>query len=264
MKNKYSYRRMRQYAKVRFGCILTMVLMAAVMYTYAFGMHIAETNTVKANILASKEFGLIEPFPGKENVVDPTVNVKTVERNITVVIKSVDVETEETTVEATETEAEVKEEIVEEVAVEEIKLFPEEKLGLDVQRHMYNMCKKYDVPMEILMALAFKESSYNPNIVGIDGKDHGLCQIRTINQKWIEERVGRDMDFFNPYDSIEAACIMLSDIRSRNMNKSWEYILLCYNRGEAGARKYVANYGTSSSSYTRDILAKARELGYSM
>ena len=230
--------------KVRIGCIFTMVLTFVIMCTYAFGMHMVD----------AKNTNFIEPFPGKENVVD-VANVKAVERNITVVIKSVNVETEETTVEDTETE-EV------EVVKEEIKLFPEEKLDINVQKHMYAMCEKYDVPMEIMMALAFKESTYNAKAVGVDGKDHGLCQIRTNNHKWIEDVLGRDLDFFNPYDSVEAACLMLSNIRNRNQGKGWEYILLCYNRGEAGARKYVARYGTSSSSYTHDILTKARELGY--
>ena len=229
--------------KVRIGCLATMILTFVIMCTYAFGMHMVD----------AKNANFIEPFPGKENVVDMKTNVSTIERNITVVITSV--ETEETTVEDTETE-EV------EVVKEEIKLFPEEKLDINVQKHMYAMCEKYNVPMEIMMALAFKESTYNAKAVGVDGKDHGLCQIRTNNQRWIEDVLGRDLDFFNAYDSIEAACLMLSNIRNRNQGKGWEYILLCYNRGEAGARKYVARYGVSSSSYTHDILTKARELGY--
>ena len=238
-----NYRRMKNYAKVRLGCIFTMILTFVVMCTYAFGMHMVD----------AKNIGFIEPFPGKENIVDVKTNVETIERNITVVITSVETE-EATLVEATETE--------EVEVVEEIKLFPEEKLDLDVQRHMYKMCQKYDIPMEIMMALAFKESSYNSLAEGVDGKDHGLCQIRTNNHQWIRDVLGRYVDFFDPYENIEAACLMLSNIRNRNQDKGWQYILLCYNRGETGAKKYVARYGTSSSSYTHSILTKARELGY--
>jgi len=252
----------KQLRKIRIGCLATMIMTFVIMCSYAFGMYIKDT--VNASVIpmmhVSEKFGLIEPFPGKENVVDASAAVETVDRNITIVITTV--ETEE--VVATETEEEVVVETEEVEVTEEIKLFPEEKLDLDIQRHMYFMCEKYNIPMEIVMALAFNESTYNPEAVGKDGEDHGLCQIRTNNHQKIEDILGRDLDFFDPYDNIEAACLMLSNIRNRNKGKNWEYILLCYNRGETGAKKYVERYGVSTSSYTHDVLTKARELGYQM
>ena len=142
------------------------------------------------------------------------------------------------------------------------KIFPTEKLDAEKQHGMKDLCEMYDIPLPIMMSLAYCESSYNPSTIGPDGRDYGLCQIRDINHERLREKLGRNLNFMNWYDSIESSCYMINEIRERYPDASWEYILLCYNRGMSGAKKYVNTYNTTSSSYTRKVLSKAYELGW--
>lgn len=152
------------------------------------------------------------------------------------------------------------ENVKEEVKLE--KIFPTENLSAEIQHMMKEVCDKWNIPMEILMAIAYNESRYNVNAVGPDGKDRGICQIRITNYDWLCDKIGRKLDLFNPYDNFEASCFILDDIRNRKPSASWEYILLSYNRGPSGAKKYVQKYGTSSNDYTKKILKKAYSLGF--
>jgi hypothetical protein len=144
-----------------------------------------------------------------------------------------------------------------------VKIFPNEKCPAEIQHATKELSEKYGIPMEIMMAIEYCESNYNPNNVSKkDGRDHGICQIRDVNHGWLRKALGRYLDFYNYYDNIEAACYLIQDIRNDHPNASWEYILLEYNRGPKSARKWINDHGTASSDYTRKVLAKARELGF--
>lgn len=142
------------------------------------------------------------------------------------------------------------------------KIYENEDLSAETQHDAVYLAENYDVPVEILLGIAYKETRYTAGIVSADNHDYGFCQIRDINHNWLEQEIGRELDFLNSeYDSMEAACFMLRDLKTKYNTSSWGFVLLCYNGGEEYANR-LASQGIWGSSYTQEVLAKAYELGW--
>ena len=150
------------------------------------------------------------------------------------------------------------------IPVENIKkkIFETEELSAEIQHIAKDLANEYEIPLEILISLIYRESGYQSGVISANGEDHGMCQINISVQPWVEKQVGRDLNFKDDFDSIEAACFILSYYYDKYMpDKNWHYILMCYNGGEPYAQRHYRN-GTYSSRYSRAILEKARELGW--
>lgn len=142
------------------------------------------------------------------------------------------------------------------------KIYENENLSAETQHDALYLANKYDVPIEILLGIAYKETRYTAGLVSADKHDYGFCQIRDVNHSWLEKEIGRDLDFLNSeYDSMEAACFMLRNFKNEYPTSSWGFILLCYNGGEDYANR-LASKGIWGSSYTQEVLAKAYSLGW--
>lgn len=63
----------------------------------------------------------------------------------------------------------------------------------------------YNIPKETLVAVAFKESTFNPKAVNRSG-DRGVMQV---NNFWGKPYYDREEDLFNPYKCVETACKMI-------------------------------------------------------
>ena len=187
-----------------------------------------------------------------------TMKDNELEMNQSVVVKE-NMEIEDVEI-PTEVEPEPEEVTIEDDRTQ--KIFPTEKLSAERQWIMKDLCDRYDLPLKLIMAQAYCESSYDPKAVGPDGHDIGIMQIRDINHEWIEKEIGRDLNFKDYYDNLEAGCWYMRYLADRNPEKDWEYILLCYNRGPGGAKTYYKKNGTCTSNYTKKVLAKASELGW--
>lgn len=142
------------------------------------------------------------------------------------------------------------------------KIYKNENVSAETQYDARYLAEKYDVPLEILLGIAYKETRYTTGVISKDRHDYGFCQIRDVNHDWLEKEIGRKLDFLNSeYDSMEAACFMLRNLKNKYNTSSWGFILLCYNGGEEYANK-LASQGIWGSSYTQDVLSKAYSLGW--
>lgn len=86
----------------------------------------------------------------------------------------------------------------------------------DLQKHMMDMSKKYNVPFNVIMTIADIESGskFNTNGVVSYTDDYGQMQINKCNFELIEEQLGyTEKDILtDPYKNIEASTWLLSTI----------------------------------------------------
>lgn len=126
------------------------------------------------------------------------------------------------------------------------------KLSEDKQKYTYNMCKKYGVNYELMLALMYVESGYNSNAKG-SGGSAGLCQIMPANLSYLKKKVGVT-NLYDPYQNIKAGTYWLSRyLKSWSDEASGEtlelHALNSYNWGEGGYRKYLKKGNNASSWY---------------
>ena len=101
--------------------------------------------------------------------------------------------------------------------------------------------EQYGLTEELLEAVAFRESTFNPN--AINGSCMGLMQI---NPAWHQERIG-GRDVMNPEVNIEVGADYLSELlEDHNLAKA----LMIYNGDE----------GKGVSTYAEDIIQIAKAL----
>lgn len=134
-------------------------------------------------------------------------------------------------------------------------------LDAELQEYIYNQCQEFNFDYDLILGLAWKESTFRPDVVSRTN-DIGLLQINKNNQKWVNQMAGRALDLFDPYDNIVAGLLILDNYRQQWLdkgiaqNKIVQYTLNSYNMGVAGYR----NAGYPSRSYDRDIQRKAAEI----
>lgn len=128
----------------------------------------------------------------------------------------------------------------------------------DVVNYMYKAGEEQNIPGEILQAIAKIESNYNPNAVS-KTNDHGLMQINASNFGWLSEKGIND--WYDPYQSIDAAIIIINETRKSANTDNWNKILMAYNSGVGNAKKKWKK-GIYSSTYSKEVLSLAEEFGY--
>ena len=122
-------------------------------------------------------------------------------------------------------------------------------LSDELQSYTFDLCEEHGVDYEMVLALMSKESSYRPNIIS-KTSDYGLMQINTINHERLEKELGIT-DFLDAKQNILCGVYMLGELTAKY--EDLHRVLMAYNFGESGARKYVAD-GNSSSPYSRAIM----------
>ena len=109
-------------------------------------------------------------------------------------------------------------------------------LPVEQQQYAYNVCKKYGVQYELLLAIMYKESGFNPSAVG-GGNSYGLCQIHVSNFSNLRAKLGVS-NFTDPYDNMTAGAYLLSHYFAAARSKVSDadaveaYALNAYNMGE--------------------------------
>lgn len=120
-----------------------------------------------------------------------------------------------------------------------------------LQRHIYNVCKEYDIVdhYELVLKLIKQESNYVPDV--ISNGNYGLMQINHIHLDWIASALGYS-DMLDPYQNVVAGiCILsgcLKDYEDPHM------ALMVYNKGRAGA-KNLWNNNIYTTNYTISIIS---------
>lgn len=131
-------------------------------------------------------------------------------------------------------------------------------LPVDQQKYAYTMSQKYGVEYELLLAIMYKESGFNPNSIG-GGNSYGLCQIHISNLGNLQSRLGIT-NLLDPYDNIKAGAYMLSIyMNSAKSITSDEatievYALNAYNMGEGNYYATCYSNGIVNRSYSNSVI----------
>jgi|LGOV01.1.fsa_nt_gb hypothetical protein len=137
---------------------------------------------------------------------------------------------------------------------------PNIPLDLEQQQFIHLQCNIYDVDYYLMLALIGLESNYNPKAINYSNSngtiDKGLAQINSCNYKTLDNHFGRQLDYLDFYDNVEAGVYYYSTIQTDNIYES----LLNYNRGEFGAKVYYNKYLTYQSDYVKIVLRKLKEI----
>ena len=116
---------------------------------------------------------------------------------------------------------------------------------------------KYDISPNLLMAVAWVESSYR-----IDAVSHcnaqGLCQVMP---RWHKDRMVKlgVTDLFDPYSSVLMCADILDNYRDCKYRNDPNWMLMAYNMGPSAALKPYENGHVSD--YAKKVMAKCHELG---
>ena len=139
---------------------------------------------------------------------------------------------------------------VEELKDEDGFVYYDIPLELDIQRHIFDECKLYEVPYELAMAVMCVETggTYKTDLRS-KTNDSGLFQVNDVHKQWLKE--SGITDLYNPYQNSSAGIWILKDALSKcdNIHTS----LMVYNMGHGGARK-LWKKGIYSSKYSRKVV----------
>lgn len=124
-----------------------------------------------------------------------------------------------------------------------------------IQNHIKTVCDEYNVPFELVVAVIYVESGFDPSAVSAHG-DYGLMQVSSINHGWLSDELGIT-DFLDPYQNITAGVHILAQ-KIRESDGEFTTALMKYNRGDAVALEQMAN-GIFSTDYTDKVLTKYYE-----
>jgi len=130
-------------------------------------------------------------------------------------------------------------------------------LSQELQAYTYQQCQEKQVSYELVLAMMYHESNYDPSAVRYyeDGSsDSGIMQINSINSEWLSEKIGVT-DLTDPYQNIRSGVFILSDLYGKYGD--WHKALICYNYGEGGAQEHVFSKGYTTTSYSRTVMEYA-------
>lgn len=152
--------------------------------------------------------------------------------------------TEPTKEETTATEAT---EVTEVVTEPSVTLY-DVPLSSSLQEHIIEQADLHGIDPAIVVAMAWKESSYNHDAIGDGGDSVGLLQIQ---EKWHRSRMER-LDCTNLLDPYQNVTVGV-DYLAENLNRygSIEAALTAYNCG---------SYSGTVTQYARSVMAMAKQL----
>lgn len=127
----------------------------------------------------------------------------------------------------------------------------------DLQDIIIDVSEKRGVDPALVLAVIEKESGYNPDASGDNGKSQGLMQIWRNAHKKRMKKLGV-ANLYDPRDNVLVGIDILAEKLEKYENT--EKALIAYNAGDAGAKKHFFSKGIYSSSYSRAVLKIAEEI----
>lgn len=123
-------------------------------------------------------------------------------------------------------------------------------LSSEVQKYIWDESKKYGLSFELLLAIAYTESRFNPKAVSYDNSSMGLFQINKRNTvKWLSKQTNiKNVDVFNPYHSTKMAAWYVNYLRKKYLNEGYDEetvtnrVLLAYRFGISGSKSRSINH----------------------
>lgn len=110
------------------------------------------------------------------------------------------------------------------------------------------MSAKYDVPMQIIVAVGEQESRWDTDAVG-DAGEIGAMQVMPATAALIADAIGREIDLYDVSDNIEAAAWYLR--WCADYEATWDRALACYNGGPG-----AWDYKPITRAYAAEVLAR--------
>ena len=101
-------------------------------------------------------------------------------------------------------------------------------LSAELQRHIRDLCGRYNVDMPLVLAVIGQESNYKAGAVGDGGSSIGLMQIQPQHHQARMDRLGV-MDLSDPYQNVEVGIDLLAELMDEN--KGTEWAVTAYNAG---------------------------------
>ena len=130
-------------------------------------------------------------------------------------------------------------------------------LEKDLQLFIASLCEEVSIEPELVLAMIEKESQWNPEAVGDNGRSSGLMQVQ---ERWHKDRMnklGCD-DLLDPYQNVLVAVDILAE-KLAKYDTTGE-ALTAYNAGDAGAYNLYFSKGIYANDYAKKVLARAEEL----
>lgn len=124
-------------------------------------------------------------------------------------------------------------------------------LSFELQDYLREKCEEYSIPIEYALGIMTTENASFDSEVINGTNDYGLWQINICNHDYIREQLGKNLDFTNPYDNIEAGVFWISRYYPRY---GFEQAAMCYHHGEGYAKKLFKE-GNINDSYSQKVMA---------
>lgn len=127
-------------------------------------------------------------------------------------------------------------------------------LDATTQWAIYDVCDRDNQLFCTVMAIAWKESLYQTDIIGDGGDSIGMMQINT---RWNTDRMERlsVTDLTDPVQSAMVAVDLLRELAETfDSGVSDLPTLMAYNMGQTGAKRAM-DAGTYETTYTQEVIA---------
>ena len=127
-------------------------------------------------------------------------------------------------------------------------------LDATTQWAIYDVCDRDNQLFCTVMAIAWKESLYQTDIIGDGGDSIGMMQINT---RWNTDRMERlgVTDLTDPVQSAMVAVDLLRELAETfDSGISDTTTLMAYNMGPTGAKRAM-DAGTYETTYTQEVIA---------
>lgn len=130
-------------------------------------------------------------------------------------------------------------------------------LGEDLQLHIIETAESYGINPAIIIAMAYRESTYRAHLIGDGGDSYGLLQVQP---KWHSERMQKlgCTDLLDPFQNVTVAVDYLAEHFDRYGDIGMA--LTAYNAGPSGAQKNYFSKGIYASKYATEVMAYADEI----
>lgn len=149
-------------------------------------------------------------------------------------------------------------------ATDPVKLLESVPLDAETQSAIFELCGSDPDTFCAIMAIAMTESHFDTDAVGDNGVSIGMMQINT---RWQTDRM-EALGITDLTDPVQCAAVALDILRelSEVYGFGWTEdhgLYMGYNMGP-GSAKTALNAGTTSSGYSRDVLAAYAEYAAEM
>ena len=132
----------------------------------------------------------------------------------------------------------------------QLQYFTNVPLSHELQDYIIRTCGDYGVVPAIVMAMIERESDYNPNLIGDDGRAYGLMQIWPLYHSKRMEKLGCTY-LLDPYHNVMVGVDYLAELLGK-YNGDYAKALTAYNRG---------SYQGTVTQYAKSILNRAEGMG---